>query len=136
MARPWLPVAGDSVEGDHLLKICRYYLHPHWWSIWVDSNRWGERERERQNFPSAGTLWVGTFAGEARDILVVPRGSIPYARTFRDMASVEFTEDNRVIGAPPMPGWRRLLVDLTQKGAIVIEDHDFRQTVFHPRIDS
>ena len=117
-----LPRTGDSIETHTFLKIVQAHLHPHWWNAWIETNRWGERERARQNFPSSGTLFVGTFAQEKQDLLVIPLRRIPFYRTIKSIASVEYNEEGRVIGAAPVPGWYGLLRKLHDQKVIVLPE--------------
>lgn len=116
---PLLPKARTSITAHHLLRVLRAHLAPHLISCGIESNRWGERPRKEQNFPSAGTFWV-LPADAPRDYqFSIALGILPYRGS--GVMAISFNDDGRAI-VQPMQGWRATLLGAHGKGLIRLPD--------------
>ncbi len=112
-----LPEPGQILSTADAFWLLRRYLHPMWWSVGVESNRWGERPRKAQNIAPAGTIWTCTFDGDREwaDCPAIPCEAITYLQR---TAKTEFDDTGRVVGEAQAVGWYTTLRQLVQLGIL------------------
>lgn len=93
------------------VDILQTHLHPRWWSIWVDSNRWGRRQREAAGLtPDLGTVFVAKAQGGAPEqVLVVPTNCLPYITQYETILDEDGKE---TLGYHAAKGWPAALEHL------------------------
>ena len=86
------------------LHLLEQNIHPRWWTIWVECNRWGRRQREAAGLtPDLGTVFVARAQkGEAVQALIVPTNCLPYITTYETILDEDGKE---TLGYQAAKGW-------------------------------
>jgi len=98
-----------------LKEILQDSLHPRWNTVWIESNRWGDRHRKAADLPpDLATLFFAKADGDYKEAVVTPfsvrRGQLPEKTVLTLKES----------GEPDLTyiGWRNLFNGLLRQGYI------------------
>lgn len=98
-----------------LKEILQDSLHPRWNTVWIESNRWGDRQRAAADLPSdLATLFFAKASGDYHDAVTTPfvvrRGQLPE----HTILTLKESGEPDIIYL----GWRNVLNGLLKQGYI------------------